>query len=81
MCFLRINASMQRYFITFICANVIFLRFYMLIQVKSKNKTLERADLTSCFDLSKNRNSCHSLKYRMFTLTLFKEKERFSVCF
>lgn len=50
MCFLRINASMQRYFITFICANVIFLRFYMLIQVKSKNKTLESTDLARRFD-------------------------------
>lgn len=27
-----------------------FLRFYPLIQVKSKNKTLESADLARCFD-------------------------------
>ena len=81
MCFLRINASMQRYIITFICASVIFLCFHTLVQVKSKNKTLESADLAMHFDLSKNRNLYHSLKYRIFTLTIFKEKERFSVCF
>lgn len=50
MCFLRINASMQRYIITFICASVIFLCFHALIQVKSKNKTLESADLDTHFD-------------------------------
>ena len=38
-------------------------------------------DLTRCFGQSKNSNLRHSLKYQVFTLTLFKEKERFSVCF
>lgn len=50
MCFLCTNASMQRYLITFIYASVIFLCFYMLIQVKSKDKTLESTDLAKCFD-------------------------------
>lgn len=52
-----------------------------LIQVKSKDKTLESADLAKCFDYSKNNVLCYSLKYRMFTFAIFKKKERFSVCF
>ena len=50
MCFLRINASMQRYIITFICAIVIFLCFHTLIQVKNKNKTIESEDLDMRFE-------------------------------
>lgn len=44
-----------------------------LIQVKSKNKTPESADLAMYSDRSKNRNLCHSLKYQIFTLTLFNK--------